>query len=202
MTSHPQLIYLYFNVCRLARFHDRNDAKVRYGTSASFWHWGSGDLPRPALALALALILSTTWYMSTGSIILHSLTLTLFQEENDNNKQRAAVAQEKAAACKAKFDAERTLRRALNAKVLDMQVGEMQQVAVGLTSLAALGMFSVRFTLLLEEQSMTSPYDTTGLFDNNVPPISWILLFCRVVSCRVRGAYGCCAACGLCSKRR
>lgn len=44
------------------------------------------------------------------------------QEENEGNKRQARAAQEDAEEWKIKFEAERALRRALNSKLLDMQV--------------------------------------------------------------------------------
>lgn len=49
------------------------------------------------------------------------------QEENEGNKSLAKVAREKAEEWKSRFEAERALRRALNAKVLDMQVRRNQK---------------------------------------------------------------------------
>lgn len=44
------------------------------------------------------------------------------QEENEGNKRLVNAAQDEAEEWKNRFEAERALRRALNAKVLDMQV--------------------------------------------------------------------------------
>lgn len=44
------------------------------------------------------------------------------QAENEDEKRRATLAQAEAESWKSRFEAERALRRVLNAKVLDMQV--------------------------------------------------------------------------------
>lgn len=102
---------------------------VRYGTLA---YLGTGKRRSPAARLNCI-----KYFINCAP--------SLFQEENEKNKRRATVAQEEADVWKAKFDAERALRRALNAKVLDMQVGQMHQVAIGLTSLVALRVFCILY---------------------------------------------------------
>lgn len=49
-------------------------------------------------------------------------SIDFIQEENESNKRLASAAQEEAKEWNIKFEAERTLRRVLNAKILDMQV--------------------------------------------------------------------------------
>ena len=64
------------------------------------------------------------------------------QEENEENKRLADAAQEEAEQWKIKFEAERILRRTLNAKILDMQVRRNTRL---LTMLCPCIYFLVRF---------------------------------------------------------
>lgn len=83
------------------------------------------------------------------------------QEENENNKRLAGAAREEAERWKARFEAERALKRALNAKVLDMQVRRKRALSGAASSTFGLEVLSMRVVVrvyMLEGETIIQVY--------------------------------------------